>query len=334
MPRLLSALVDEPYDYSANDTASAAFDDPQENGFEPFLRVIIMMMIGGDVVGAAIARLHVINMRHVPFLALRAAARNFLHYGEFCCGTREAPSDVGYVVALQFARRLSFTSRILRTHCERAAFRALQRYSPICSADRDERMTRPLDQLSLYDDAGARKYLSIREVSRFLNAARNADVLTCAFCRLLAFTGCRISEALAVTGGRLDAETGRVILRTLKRRGLVFRAVPIPPELMRSACEIARSLPSNAPIWNWSRQTAWSRVKAVMKEAGIVGAHATPKGLRHAFGVANAEEGIPMATTQKWLGHAKLETTAIYQQAVGREEDAFAQRVWLRWTSP
>ncbi len=26
-----------------------------------------------------------------------------------------------------------------------------------------------------------------------------------------------------------------------------------------------------------------------------------------------------MATTQKWLGHAKLETTAIYQQAVGSE---------------
>jgi len=56
-----------------------------------------------------------------------------------------------------------------------------------------------------------------------------------------------------------------------------------------------------------------------------------PKGLRHGFGVANAEQNVPMATTQKWLGHAKLETTAVYQQAVGREENAFAQRLWRSW---
>lgn len=57
-----------------------------------------------------------------------------------------------------------------------------------------------------------------------------------------------------------------------------------------------------------------------------------PKGLRHGFGVANAEENVPMATTQKWLGHARLETTAIYQQAVGREEHAFARRLWRKWS--
>jgi hypothetical protein len=47
--------------------------------------------------------------------------------------------------------------------------------------------------------------------------------------------------------------------------------------------------------------------------------------------MANAEKNVPMTTTQKWLGHAKLETTAIYQQAVGREEQAFAERLWRGW---
>jgi hypothetical protein len=28
------------------------------------------------------------------------------------------------------------------------------------------------------------------------------------------------------------------------------------------------------------------------------------------------------------MGHAKLETTAIYQQAAGREERALARRLW------
>jgi integrase len=71
-----------------------------------------------------------------------------------------------------------------------------------------------------------------------------------------------------------------------------------------------------------------------MAAAGIKGAHAMPKGLRHGFGVANAEGNVPMPTTQKWLGHKKLETTAIYQQAVGREEEALARRIWRGWHVP
>jgi site-specific recombinase XerD len=94
---------------------------------------------------------------------------------------------------------------------------------------------------------------------------------------------------------------------------------------------VAKAVPRDRPIFSGCRQAAWRRVKRVMQVAGIAGAHATPKGLRHGFGVANAEQGVPMATTQKWLGHASLETTAIYQQAVGREEHAFAQRLWRNW---
>lgn len=187
------------------------------------------------------------------------------------------------------------------------------------------------DQATLLDERGCRKYLSASELPRFLHAARRSDVETSAFCLLLAFTGCRISEALAVIPTRLDAETGCVVFRTLKRRKQVFRAVPVPPELTTLLCRLATNLSPDAPLWSWSRQTAWRRVKQVMDAAGIVGAQAMPKGLRHGFGVANAEENVPMATTQKWLGHASLETTAIYQQAVGREELGFAKRLWRNW---
>ncbi len=187
------------------------------------------------------------------------------------------------------------------------------------------------NELSLFDDDGARKYLCASELPRFLRAASEADAVTHLFCCLLAYTGCRVSEALAVTPGRLDAETGRIILLSLKRRRRVFRAVPVPPDFMKALRRHASDLSPDAPIWRWSRQTAWRRVKAVMDAAGISGPQAMPKGLRHGFGVANAEENVPMATTQKWLGHAALETTAIYQQAVGREENAFARRLWRKW---
>jgi integrase/recombinase XerD len=186
-------------------------------------------------------------------------------------------------------------------------------------------------ELALFDTTGERKYLCAKEVPRFLNAARQEDGETDAFCRLLVYTGCRVSEALALTPRRLDPETGRVVFRTLKRRHSIFRAVPVPLDLMLALRRIAAARAKDAPLWRWSRQTAWRRVKRVMESAGIAGAHAMPKGLRHGFGVANAEGNVPMATTQKWLGHAKLETTAIYQQAVGREEAALARRVWRGW---
>ncbi|MDO9223607.1 MAG: site-specific integrase [Caulobacter sp.] len=182
----------------------------------------------------------------------------------------------------------------------------------------------------LFDAAGQRKYLCGAELRRFLDAAGGADAETRALCQLLAYTGCRISEALALTPAQLDAETGRVVFLTLKRRRRVFRAVPVPPELMRALHGLARGGVPDAPLWGWCRQTAWRRVKAVMRNARISGAQASPKGLRHGFGITNAEENVPPALTQRWMGHARLETTAIYQHAVGREEQAFAERVWRR----
>ncbi|MDQ0462959.1 integrase [Caulobacter ginsengisoli] len=182
----------------------------------------------------------------------------------------------------------------------------------------------------LFDADGHRKYLTGGEVNRFLRAGGKADDQTQALCLLLAYTGCRISEALALTPTRLDPETSRVIFRTLKRRARVFRAVPVPAELMTLLRQLAVDRPADAPLWTWTRQTAWRRIKAVMRAAGITGAQATPKGLRHGFGIANAEENVPPSLTQRWMGHARLETTAIYQHAVGREERAFARRLWRR----
>ncbi len=189
-----------------------------------------------------------------------------------------------------------------------------------------------LVQPTLFNSEGGRKYLCDSETRDFIAAADDAaEEATRLFCVLLAFTGCRISEALALTPSQLDRATGRVVLRTLKRRSRVFRAVPVPAKLMVALITFAAGTAAESRIWEWSRPTAWRRVKEVMALAGITGPQAMPKGLRHGFGCANAENNVPMATTQKWLGHASLETTAIYQQAVGTEERAFAKRLWQRW---
>lgn len=185
---------------------------------------------------------------------------------------------------------------------------------------------RPADPTSLLDGVGQRKYLCRLERRRFLAEAARRDAVTAALCAVLAYTGCRISEALALTPSRLDRGTGRIVFRTLKRRRVHHRAVPVPPELMIALD--ALSVRPDDLIWPWCRQTAWRRVKSVMEAAGIADAQAMPKALRHGFGVANAEENVPPALTQRWMGHARLETTAIYQQAIDEEERGFARRLW------
>jgi integrase/recombinase XerD len=180
----------------------------------------------------------------------------------------------------------------------------------------------------LFDEKGRRKYLSADELRRFMKAATRAEHSARSLCLTLAYSGCRISEALSLTSDNIDVSTGRIVFRTLKRRKRVFRAVPVPKALLNELTVLAAEHTAGQPLWPWCRQTGWRKVKQVMARARIRGPQASPKGLRHGFGIAAAEANIPPGLTQRWMGHASLETTALYQHAVGPEERAFAERLW------
>ncbi len=191
--------------------------------------------------------------------------------------------------------------------------------------------------MELYDTAGRRKYLTPSERRDFIAAAASSLQLIGTFCGTLAHTGCRISEALALTADRVDIEDGVLIFECLKkRRRGVYRAVPVPPAFLAVLDEvhglkILRHSPDqgrNVRLWPWSRPTGWRHVREVMKEAGISGLHATPKGLRHGFGIKAVVSSVPLNMICKWLGHAKLSTTAIYADATGPEEKQLAERMW------
>jgi integrase len=158
------------------------------------------------------------------------------------------------------------------------------------------------------------------------------------FCYVLAHTGCRISEALQLAGERIDFDAGAIVFESLKKRKRgVYRAVPVPPKVL-DMLEMVHGLRDRkrgakparpAPLWPFGRTTAWKKVRAVLARAGVKGPQATPKGLRHGFGVAAIQAGIPLNLLQRWLGHAQLTTIAIYANAVGPEERNIAARMWL-----
>lgn len=189
--------------------------------------------------------------------------------------------------------------------------------------------------MSLHCVRGGRKYLNGSERRRFVAAAAERPRDVELFCLMLAWTGARISEALRVTAAAFDLDRDVVALVTLKRRRKVIREVVLPPDLLKALAERYRlrdawSEPGKVsePLWPWCRQTGWRYIKAVMAQAGIAGACAMPKGLRHGFAVAALQAGVPPHLAQRWLGHASMRMMAIYADVSGPEEYHFAERMW------
>lgn len=182
----------------------------------------------------------------------------------------------------------------------------------------------------MFDRKGHRKYLNGPERKTYFKAASaESDCLRRAFSLTLFYTGCRISEGLELTAERIDLTGKAVVFETLKRRKRgCFRAVPIPDSLIELFRQVLTEVEPTARIWNFSRTTAYRLIKDTMTQAGITGGMACPKGLRHGFAIACIGQGIPLTTVKKWLGHARLETTAIYLDVAGDEERELAKRLW------
>jgi integrase/recombinase XerD len=183
----------------------------------------------------------------------------------------------------------------------------------------------------VFDRNGSRKYLNDRERKAYFEAVQDeTDETRRAFCLTLFYTGCRISEALNLTTGCVDLSQKCIVFETLKRRqrGL-FRSVPVPSSLTMLLSGIVTKADPAVCVWQFSRPTAYRMVKGFMVQASIAGAMSSPKGLRHGFAVACITKSIPLPTIQKWMGHARLETTAIYLSVSGEEERSLAGRLWI-----
>lgn len=181
----------------------------------------------------------------------------------------------------------------------------------------------------LYDALGRRKYVNEEETLRFLRAAHALPAYARLFCELIAYTGCRISEALNLCG--FHVHDGEVVFRTLKRRQTVFRVVPVPTWLTSALHGLASAKDRAHRLWRVSRNAAYEWIMRAMRIACIGqegDIHACPKGLRHGFGVRYAMLGTPIGTIQKWMGHASVKTTMIYLNVVGQEERRMAERGW------
>ncbi|MGR3814969.1 MAG: tyrosine-type recombinase/integrase [Cognatishimia activa] len=190
----------------------------------------------------------------------------------------------------------------------------------------------PSTTMRLYNDKSERLYINADERIRFLEALNSESDDIRAFCLTLFYTGCRLSEARELRFSSIQPKARLISFRSLKKRSQHhIREIPVPQELIDALDKLPRHL--GLPIWTVdgakvSRVSAYRWVKRVMVKADIHGPQATAKGLRHGYGIHAVRSGVQLNMLQKWMGHASISTTAIYANAVGREELEIADRMW------
>jgi integrase/recombinase XerD len=159
--------------------------------------------------------------------------------------------------------------------------------------------------------------LSREEKRRLIDTAYRLPGTRGLLIKTLFQTGARVSEFVAVGVGDFFFDEQMILIR--QGKGGKQRYVPILPEL---AQELQTHLQGRAKgyLFETNRHTAFSprRIQQMVKEtadlAGIT-KRVTPHLLRHSVATTLLEHGMPLEQIQKFLGHAKIDTTQIYAES-------------------
>lgn len=145
-------------------------------------------------------------------------------------------------------------------------------------------------------------------------AARDAAVLT-----MLYGCGLRISEALQIEAGDMDARSQRS-LRIIGKGGKT-RLVPLLPAAVEAVMHYRKLCPfhldAEAPLFRGARggrlnPAIVQRAMRKLRSALDLPETATPHALRHSFATHLLGRGADLREIQELLGHASLSTTQVY----------------------
>lgn len=130
-------------------------------------------------------------------------------------------------------------------------------------------------------------------------------------------TGARVSEFVNIKGNEVFFEEQMILIS--KAKGGKSRYVPILPQL---AQELRTHLGDRTTgyLFETVQHTPYSprRIQQIIKETASdaqITKRVYPHLLRHSVATTLLEQGMPIEQIQKFLGHAKLETTQIYAQS-------------------
>lgn len=156
--------------------------------------------------------------------------------------------------------------------------------------------------------------LSQEEVARLLEAApglKYKAALSVAY-----GAGLRVSEVVNLKVSDIDSE--RMTLRVEQGKGQRDRYVMLSPQLLELLRDWWRA--SRPQVWLFPGQNPinpmtprqLNRAVTAAKDLAGIAKRVSPHTLRHSFATHLLEQGVDIRVIQVLLGHAKLETTALY----------------------
>lgn len=206
------------------------------------------------------------------------------------------------------------------------ANRALAYFSKamsLCHKEWELRQDNPCLGIKRFPEKKRERFLRDEELSQLGEALRKAEeaeampknVLDAI--RLLALTGCRLSEVLCLTWPEVDVEQGALRLNEAKTGA---RTVPLSGaaiELLRlrdrEGVYVFSVIFQDRPMTRHAFHHYWRKV---VQDAGLVDAR--PHDLRHTAGTFAAQAGLNAFLIRDFLGHKAISMTARY---VGKAVD-------------
>ena len=178
------------------------------------------------------------------------------------------------------------------------------------------------------------KRLELPTLARFsafiaeMRRAKSRDSKNCAdLAEGLAYTGCRIGEAINIEWRHVNFERGEILVigdaETGTKNGEV-RNVPLIPK----ALDLLRAMKASRPESKPSEQVFLLREcqKSMDRAAKIVGMERiTHHDLRHFFATICIESGVDVPTVSRWLGHKDGGVLAMKTYGHLRREHSLAQ---------
>jgi site-specific recombinase XerD len=182
-------------------------------------------------------------------------------------------------------------------------------------------------------------YLSAQELIRLLESCEDATWVARrnrAILQLLARLGLRAGEVAALHLEDVDWRRGRLLIRAGKSRR--ERQLPLPDEVGQALVAYLRGgrpqsscraifLRSRPPCRPLKASAVSAIVQCALRRAGVKVAHLGAHALRHTVATQMVRNGATLKDVADVLGHANLQTTAIYAKL----DLATLARVALPW---
>ena len=179
------------------------------------------------------------------------------------------------------------------------------------------------------------EYLEPNEVEALIRHADDVDAIQGLALRLGWRAGLRVSEITNLTPNDVhyasEPSGADGTLKVRLGKGSKDRIVPLHPELARELKQFSRynKRKGAEPFINRHTQSVYVWVKKAYQsavDAGDVldGQKVSTHTLRHSFARYALDNGVPINTVGRWLGHNRLETTLIYLKTLNDRPELMA----------